>query len=164
MSAGWIDAEYEEFITNIGNTPTDVADFREVQNTPEFTANGNLTYNTALGEGDLLIGTTLSYRSSTTQFEIPSPFLDQDGYALVDASVIYTAPSGRWSLGVFGKNLFDKEYITSGYQFAVADPATGAIVNGANGFPLPSLGTEGIITAFYGNPRQVFATFSVSFD
>lgn len=165
LSAGWIDAEYNEFITNIGNTPTDVADSREVQNTPEFTGNANLTYSTALGEGDLLLGANVSYRSSTTQFEIPSPFLDQGGYALVDASVIYTAPSGRWSLGVFGKNLFDKEYITSGYQFTAQDPVTGDIFfNGGNGLPLPSLGTEGIITAFHGNPRQVFATFSIDFD
>ena len=30
----------------------------------------------------LYLGTTLSYRSKTSQFEIPNPFLDQDGFAI----------------------------------------------------------------------------------
>ena len=43
------------------------------------------------------------------------------------------------------------------------DPVTGDIVNGANGFPVPTLGPEGTLTAFYGNPRQVFATLTFSY-
>jgi iron complex outermembrane receptor protein len=160
-SLGYIDAQYEEYITNIGGVPTDVADFREVQNTPEWTGNLTASYTAALGEGDLYFGASASYRSKTFQFEIPNPFLDQDGYALIDASVVYTAPDGRWSLGLYGKNLTDKEYKTSGYTFVAANPVTGEIINGANGFPAPALGLEGTLTAFYGNPRQVFvsATF-----
>ena len=44
-----------------------------------------------------------------------------------------------------------------------ADPVTGAIINNAAGFPTPSLGREGTLTAFYGNPRQVFVTGTVKF-
>ena len=40
---------------------------------------------------------------------------------------------------------------------------TGAIINNAAGYPTPSLGKEGTLTAFYGNPRQVFVTGSVKF-
>ncbi|WP_421990179.1 TonB-dependent receptor [Qipengyuania sp.] len=162
-SLGYIDAQYDEYITNIGNTPTDVADFRVVQNTPEFTGSITASYETPVGPGDLYFGTTLSYRSKTSQFEIPNPFLDQDGFALLDASVVYTAPGDRWSVGVYGRNLFDKEYKTSGYTFVATDPVTGAIVNGANGFPIPTLGPEGTLTAFYGNPRQVFATVTFTY-
>ena len=157
-SLGYIDAQYDEYITNIGNTPTDVSAFREVQNTPEFTGSATASYLMPVGAGDLYLGTTVSYRSKTYQFEIPNPYIDQDGYALVDASVVYTAPGDRFSIGVYGKNLFDKEYRTSGYTFVAADPRTGAIPLGANGFPIPTLGPEGTLTAFYGNPRQVFAT------
>ncbi len=159
---GYIDAEYDEYITNIaGRGPVDVAEFREVQNTPKFTASGTASYDTSLGAGDLYLGTTLSYRSKTHQFEIPNPYIDQSGYALLDASVVYTAPSDRWSIGLYGKNLTDKEYKTSGYTFVVADPETGEIPLAPNGFPRPALGPEGVLTAFYGNPRQVFvsATF-----
>lgn len=155
---GYIDAEYDEYITDIGGVPTDVAQYRKVQNTPEWTASGTLSYTTPVGEGDLYAGTTVSYRSKTYQFEVPNPYIDQDGFALWDASIVYTAPDDRWSLGVFGKNILDKQYKTSGYTFVVADPETGAIANNANGVPIPSLGTEGTLTAFYGNPRQVFVT------
>ncbi len=157
-SLGYIDAQYDEYITNIGNVPTDVADFREVQNTPKWTASATASYTASLGEGDLYFGTSVSYRSRTYQFEIPNPFLDQSGYALFDASVVYTAPGGRWSLGLYGKNLTDKEYKTSGYTFVAVNPTTGAILTGANGQPIPTLGPEGTLTAFYGNPRQIFAT------
>src|SRR3546814_1531556 len=87
-----------------------------------------------LGDGDLSFGTTLSYRSKTYQFEIPNPYIDQKGFALWDASIVYTAPDDRWSLGVFGKNLTDKEYKTSGYTFVNFNPVTGA--------PTSALGPE----------------------
>ncbi len=162
-SFGYIDAQYDEYITNIANVPTDVADFRVVQNTPELTGSLTASYDTAIGAGDLYLGATVSYRSKTSQFEIPNPYLDQGGYALLDASAVYTAPGGRWKIGIYGKNLLDKEYKTSGYTFVATDPVTGAIVNGANGFPVPTLGPEGTLTAFYGNPRQVFATVSFTY-
>jgi len=159
-SVGYIDAKYREYITNVAGTgPVDVADYRKVQNTPKWTANGTLAYATPLGDGRLMLSSTLSYRSKTYQFEIPNPYLDQKGYALWDASIVYTAPSDRWSLGVHGKNLANKRYKTSGYTFMAADATTGELVS-----PLtPTLGTEGTLTAFYGNPRQVFATLGVKF-
>lgn len=155
---GYIDAKYDEFIANIAATPTDVAEFREVQNTPEFTASLNAGYLAPLGDGDLAFNAGVSYRSKTYQFEIPNPYLDQDGYALFDASVAYTAPGGRWSIGLYGKNLTDERYKTSGYTFVSANPVTGAIINRPDGLPAAALGREGTLTAFYGNPRQVFVT------
>ncbi len=167
-SLGYIDAQYKQYITNIlvpgtGNVPTDVADFRQVQNTPKWTASGTLGYSTPVGAGDLAFTSTASYRSKTYQFEVPNPYIDQDGYVLLDANLVYTAPDKRWSLGVHGRNLTDKEYKTSGYTFVVANATTGAIPLGANGFPTPSLGKEGTLTAYYGNPRQVFVTGTVHF-
>ena len=116
-----------------------------------------------VGAGDIAFSTTLSYRSKTYQFEVPNPYIDQDGYALLDANLVYTAPNKRWSLGLHGRNLTDKEYKTSGYTFVVADAVTGAIPLGANGYPLPALGKEGTLTAYYGNPRQVFVTGTLHF-
>ena len=160
---GYIDADYKEYVSNIGGRPTDVSDFREVQNTPKWTASGTLAYATPIGDGDLSFGTTLSYRSKTYQFEIPNPYIDQKGFAMLDASVVYTAPDDRWSIGLFGKNLTDKEYKTSGYTFINVNPTTGVPILGGNGLPTSALGTEGTLTAFYGNPRQVFVTGTVKF-
>jgi len=126
-------------------------------------ARSHAAYSAPIGEGDINFSTTFSYRGKTYQFEIPNPYLDQDGYGLFDASLVYTAPGGRWSLGVHGKNLFDKRYKTSGYTFLRADPVTGELATLPNGQFIPTLGTEGTLTTFYGNPRQVFATATLEF-
>lgn len=162
-AVGYIDAQFDQYISNIASVPTDVAAFRDVQNTPSWTATATLAYMTPVGAGRLNLGTTVSYRSSTTQFEIPNPYIDQSGYALVDASLVYTAPDDRWSIGLYGKNLLDKEYKTSGYSFIAGNATTGVPILGGNGLPVASLGREGTLTAFYGNPRQVFVTAGVKF-
>ena len=162
-AVGYIDAKFDQYISNIASVPTDVAAFRDVQNTPSWTASATLAYMTPVGAGRLNLGTTVSYRSSTTQFEIPNPYIDQSGYALVDASLVYTAPDDRWSIGLYGKNLFDKEYKTSGYSFIAGNATTGVPILGGTGLPVASLGREGTLTAFYGNPRQVFLTAGVKF-
>ena len=161
-SLGYIDAKYLTYITNIANTPTDVAKFRKVQNTPAWTGNVNARYDMALGEGEVGIGAGVSFKSKTYQFEVPNPYLDQPSYALVDASLIYTAPNKRWTLGVFGKNLTNKKYKTSGYTFMAANATTGDLLT-SGGNLIPSLGREGTLTTFYGNPRQVFVTATVNF-
>ncbi|MXP27096.1 TonB-dependent receptor [Altererythrobacter indicus] len=163
-SVGYIDAKYKEYITQIaGQGPVDVADYRKVQNTPAWTASGTLSYTAPIGAGDIYLGSTLSYRSKTYQFEIPNPYIDQDGYALLDASIIYTAPDDRWSIGLHGKNLTDKRYKTSGYTFISANPVTGEILRNSEGDLIPTLGKEGTLTAFYGNPRQIFVTATLAF-
>jgi len=161
--AGSSDGRLDEHMPTIAHVPTDVADFRQIQNTPSWTASATLAYMTPLGAGRLNLGTTLSYRSSTNQFEIPNPYIDQSGYALLDASIVYTSPDDKWSIGLHGKNLTDKEYKTSGYSFIAGNATTGVPTLGVNGLPIASLGREGTLTAFYGNPRQVFVTAGVKF-
>ncbi len=93
---------------------------------------------------------------------MPSPFLDQPKYALLDASIVYSAPGSRYSIGLHGRNLTDKQYISSGYQFIATAP-DGTPLRTAAGNVRPTLGQEGIVTAFYGNPRQVFLTLGFNF-
>jgi iron complex outermembrane recepter protein len=160
---GYLDAQYDEFITNIpGQGPVDVADFRRIQNTPRWTLSGTLDYTHPLGSGELSAITTVSYRSKTFQFETPSPYLDQPGYALWDASLVWTSEGDRYTIGLHARNLLDQQYITSGYQFLAVNPVTG-VPTLAGGNPIPSLGREGIATAFYGNPRQLTLSFGVRF-
>ena len=158
-SVGYIDAKYLSYITNIGGVPTQVAPFRRVQNTPAWTGAVSASYAVDVGEGRVDLGAGMSFKSKTFQFEIANPFLDQPAYQLVDASIVYHAPGKRWSLGVFGKNLTDERIKTSGYTFMRANATTGVLVT-----PLASaLGKEGVLSAFYANPRQIFVTASVSF-
>jgi iron complex outermembrane receptor protein len=166
-SLGYLDAKYRQYITNIPvngvNTPVDVAAFRRVQNTPKWTVSGTLDYGANVAGGRLDLLSTVSYRSKVYQFEIPTPALDQPGFVLWDASLVWNAPGDRWTIGIHGKNLTNKKYITSGYVFMAADPVTGVLLTNAQGRYVPTLGKEGVLTAFYGNPRQVLLTVGFNF-
>ena len=160
---GYLDAQYDEFITNINATPTDVASFRRIQNTPKWTASGTLSYDAPVGGGDLFMSATAAHRSKTFQFETPSPYLDQEAYTLFDANISYASDDG-WSIGLHGRNLFNKQYIVSGYQFLLVDATTGdPFLDPVTNLPSSSLGLEGVATAYYGNPQQIFVKLGYSF-
>ena len=162
-SLGYIDAQYRTYITLISGAPTDVAAHRKVQNTPAWTGNASASYTLPIPSGDLDLSGGVSFKSTTYQFELPNPYLDQPAYALLDASLVYHDASGRWTLGIYGKNLTDKRYKTSGYTYVSANPVTGALNTNTAGNLIPTLGKEGVLTAYYGNPRQVFATATLNF-
>lgn len=155
---GYIDGKFKSYIVN----GVDVSGQREIQNTPKWTLSGTLGAAIPVGGGMVNASTTVSYRSKTNQFEVPSPLLDQPGYALFDANLVWTSEDDMFSLGLHGKNLFDKEYITSGYQFLSTQP-DGTLNRTPGGNVISTLGTEGIATAFFGNPRQVFVSAGVKF-
>ncbi|WP_448662548.1 TonB-dependent receptor [Sphingomonas sp. CJ20] len=156
---GYIDAKYKRFI---GPTGTDVSDVRVFQNTPKWNLSGTLGTALPVGGGNLSLSGVASYRSLTHQFETASPFLDQPGYTLFDAHAVFTFGEGRYSIGVHGKNLTGETYKIGGYQYIASTVAGVPIKTPAGGYT-PTLGKEGIATAFYGNPRQIFATFGLKF-
>ncbi len=151
-AVGYLDAKFNEYIDAFGN---DVADQRVFQNTPELTLNAgfNLGVPAASGMVDLL--GNVSMRSDASQFEVPNRFLDQDGFALVNLSLVYTDDLDRFSIGVHAKNVFDKRYIVSGYNFTAGDGINAPITS--------TLGLEGTLTAFYGDPRRVYVTGEIRF-
>lgn len=167
---GYLDAKYREFITNIpGQGPVDVADFRKIQNTPKWTMSGSLDYSTPAWSGRLYANTTLSYRSKTQQFELATPMLDQPGFALWEANLVWRSGNGRYEIGLHGKNLTNKKYIVAGYNFLNQNPFTGQFIGrglfvpvGQPGFD-PTLGLEGTLTAYYGAPRQLFLSLGINF-
>ncbi|WP_448660202.1 TonB-dependent receptor [Sphingomonas sp. CJ99] len=157
---GYLDAKYTQFIDGRG---IDVADRRAFQNTPDWTASGTIAYSAPVGAGSVDLSTTVSYRGDSQQFELRTPLLDQPAFALWDANLVW-AINESYSIGVHGRNLTDKRYIVAGYNFLAQNPDTGAfLTNPATGNFVPTLGTEGVLTAYYGNPRQVFATFTAKF-
>ena len=160
-TVGYIDAEYKRFIDARG---VDVADNRAFQNTPKWTASGSASASLPVGGGSLDASATVAYRSSSQQFELRNALLDQGAYTLFDANVVYYFPGDRFTLGLHGRNLTDKRYIVSGYSFLRQNPDTGAFIL-ANGQPgiSSTLGAEGVLTAYYGNPRQVFVTAGLKF-
>jgi iron complex outermembrane recepter protein len=159
-SVGYIDAKYTRFIDARG---IDVANRRAFQNTPEWTISETLSYNTPIGSGSLNASTTLAFRAKSQQFEIRTPGLDQGAYALLDASLVWSSEGDRFTVGVHGRNLTNRRYIVSGYNFLSTNADTGNFNRTGAGALIPTLGREGILTAYYGNPRQIFATVGVKF-
>jgi iron complex outermembrane receptor protein len=156
---GYLDAKYLSFIDARG---IDVASRRKIQNTPDLTVSGTLAYSVPVGDGSLSASTTVAYRSDSQQFELRTPLLDQPAYTLLDANLVWDI-NQTFSLGVHGRNLTNKRYIVSGYNFLAQNPDTGEFLRTPAGAYVPTLGTEGVLTAYYGNPRQVFVTGTVKF-
>lgn len=146
FAVGYLRAEFEEFIRyNLGTgLYEDISDQVVVQNAPRWSGYLGLTWTGDVMGGQLAVTPSVSYRGEFSQFEFPNPILDQDGYALVDLSAVWTSPDRRWQLALHGKNLTDEEYRTGGYNF-----------------PGPVFGDS--ISAFYGPPRTWTAALQVRF-
>ncbi len=158
---GWIDADFNEFIALVNDPATgstalqDVSDQRKFQNTPKWTAQLRLRYDTQMDLFDVpgyfsIIG-AWAYRSNTNQFDIPSQFLDQPAYSLFDLNIMWATMDGKYEFSIHGRNLADKEYIASGHIFVTPDGSTS------------TLGLEGVANGFFGPPRTVTGTFRMNF-
>ncbi len=153
-SVGYIDAQYNEFIDAFG---VDVASQRVFQNTPDWTISYRLNYSVPVrgfAAGDVSLTGGGSFRDASSQFEVPNPFLDQDSYWLYDVSLVWNQEEGPWSVAVHGKNLTDERYIVAGYNFVNVN---------ANGTFTPTLGREGTLTGFYGDPRTFMLTLGYKY-
>lgn len=155
FALGYIDAEFDEYFGR-GSPPPDLSNVAVFQNTPKITSFAQLNYNRPLSmfghEGGVNLYTSFSFRSLTHQFNFRSP-IDQPAYALLNAGFTWTTDDGRLSAGVHGTNLTDKEYVVAGYDFVTALPQFGN----------SPLGASGVLTTFFGNPRQVFGTVKLAF-
>jgi iron complex outermembrane recepter protein len=113
--------------------------------------------------GRLYANTTLSYRSSSPAVRASQvPMLDQKGFALWDANLVWRSAGGRFEVGLHGKNLTNKRYVTAGYNFLTQNPFTGDLLLTATRSRRRAW-QEGVLTAYYGNPRQVFLSLGMNF-
>ena len=143
LSLGYTNAKFQQYLALVGTTVQDVSTQRLFQNTPKWNGSFALTYRPeadVMG-GGLAITGWASFRSKYSMFEIPSQ-LDQSGYTLANADIVWTSGSGRYELGLHGKNLTDKHYRVGGYNF-----------------PGATLGNT--ITGYYGPPRTVTGSIGV---
>jgi iron complex outermembrane receptor protein len=152
VALGYVDAAFDEYLAYAANPAappafviTDVANARQFQNTPEFTASLALNYHTRLdGGGALDLRTAISHRSDSSMFETPAAEIDQPAFSLVDASAVWTSASGHWRAGLQGRNLTDETYRTGGYYFR-------------------GLAYGDSVIGFYGPPRSIFATLEYQY-
>lgn len=114
------------------------------QYAPKWTGSLDATYTADLGDhGTLTTSGTVAYRSFTQLYDTPS-VIDQKGYAVVDANIVWTAPSGGYSLSLKGSNLTDERYRTGGYNL------NGALYGNS-------------VVGFYGAPRTILGSIAAHF-
>jgi len=147
FAVGYIDAEFKEFLRYDLTTRqyVNIADTAVFQNTPKWTTNLTLSYTHDMGDaGSATLTGSASRRSKFSLFEFPNPTLDQKGYTLFDASLVWTTANDAWRVGLHGLNLTDERYRVGGYNFP------GALFGDS-------------IIGFYGPPRTVTATLEYRF-
>jgi iron complex outermembrane receptor protein len=109
-NVGYTDAKYDEFnnLTGLapGQSPTDL----EFDRVPKWTVYLGGSYETRMGEGDqrLSVDAGWTWRSGVFMDVLNTRELRQEAYGLFNASASYR--TGPWSVSVFGRNIFDKEY------------------------------------------------------
>ena len=153
----YTDAKFEQFMAYIPTGPlnsscptqpgcvVDVSDQRDFQNTPEWTGSIGATYTHWMENGSsLAFIPSASYRGDYQLFETASPILDQEGFWMFDASLVWTSSNDRLTVGVHGKNLSDEQYRVGGYVFP------GALFGDS-------------LIGYYGAPRTVTATVGLKF-
>jgi iron complex outermembrane receptor protein len=127
-NAAYLDAKYDEFIT----AGVNVADTQKFTNAPRLSGALNVEWRTDLANGgNLSARVGGSYQSEVWPTTDLSPVIRQDGYALLNAGMIWKLDD-HWSFSLQGSNLADREYRTTGYNIAA----------------------YGVLTGFYGAPRQ----------
>ena len=147
---GYINADFKEVSSFVLNTDgsigeVDVSDTWNFQNTPKYTFAVTPTWSRDFGpSGRISITPSLSYRSDYQQFEVPNPLLDENGYTLIDAAIVWTSANDRFQVSAVGRNLTDSRYRIGGYNFP------GALFGNS-------------VIAFYGPPQTFTLTGEVRF-
>ena len=109
---GYIDAEYDELNLPTTNVAQAISLETKLPNTPETTVNISAEYTHPLAWGSLVVRGDYRYTDDLYNDAQNSPFLYQDGYHTFNASLTFS--TGNWDFSVFGANLTDKRFITSG--------------------------------------------------
>ena len=132
LSLGWLDAAYTKFYANVFGTGA--ANYQAL--TPPFTSKYTMRLESSYefelnGSGTLTPDVSASYQSKYYTDPTNSPVGLNNGYWLMDASLTYEEPQGRWKVAAWAKNLTDTLYRlsavpSSGYftQLYFANPRT----------------------------------------
>jgi iron complex outermembrane receptor protein len=93
------------FFNNTGNV---------LPNSPKFTYSVNASYDVPLSASVVgFVRGNYNYRSSVNFSANNDPLTAQRGYGIAGGQIGVRAEDGRWSAALFGRNLFDKNFLAS---------------------------------------------------
>ena len=121
-TAGWLDAEYDGFlshnfvpVTEQATTPKQNVDFLTPKNAPETTFGFGGTYAAQIGPGELAVHMKWNFIDDIETSTYNTPGTDLDSRDFLNAAVSYSWDN--WKISVYGNNLGDDQFETP--QFAV---------------------------------------------
>ena len=169
---GYLDAEYDQFISAFGRCPaeataeelaggcmgagpgeTRVVDLsgNTLQNAPEVKGNLNVTYNIDLDSGSqITLFGQFSTQSELFHTQFNDSLIGQEAIGLLDARVAWSNADDNIEIAVYGKNLTDEEYFQNTVRFtslSEGNPADRFNIGAGLGYPAPrtSFGIEGTL-------------------
>ncbi|MEM1113957.1 MAG: TonB-dependent receptor [Pseudomonadota bacterium] len=112
LNAGYLDAEYDDFLNDqdLDGTPEDLS-FLELRRAPKYTWALNSTYDWDIGGGTATVQAIYRYKDEMATTFLNEPFGIADAHGILDASIAYQY--GAWNFRVFGRNLTDEDDITN---------------------------------------------------
>jgi iron complex outermembrane recepter protein len=129
-SVGYDDAKYTEVKAGSSLKVDDTPAL-----TPKWTISAGPAYNLALtGGGSIAVRADYSYRSSMEGQPNNDPLAKIPSRYLINFDITYTAPTGGWTLGAYGKNVTDQRYVEG--KLNVGDYVLNLLSNDASEFGL----------------------------
>ena len=145
---GYLDAKYSRFNDTNYITPSNPNGSRTWMTpafSPKWTIKLGPSYRWDVGGGHLTLADQARYRSTMAlaidnadKNMVRYPGMFQPSYWVDDAELVWDSGDGRYSLGLYAKNIANTAYRTDAENF---------------------LTVGGILTAYYGDPRTVNVTF-----
>jgi outer membrane receptor protein involved in Fe transport len=136
QSAGLAEGKFDQFaattaVVKVNGVYVGVTTNRRGNNlpAPQFTANGSVEYTWEYPNYNVKTG--LEYSDKSTYNSLFGQLYNVAGYALFDAHISLSPKNDRWTVALFGKNIFNKGYdvtrnfFVAGANIALAgEPAT----------------------------------------
>jgi iron complex outermembrane receptor protein len=119
---GYLDSEYDKFDCDLDRDPTngnEDCSVLDVKRTPEVTASLGATYSLPLGGlGGMELNANATYTDEFYNDIFNSEASIHEDVTLLNASISYITEDEKIRLSLFGRNLTDEEYQTSGLGVA----------------------------------------------
>ncbi len=111
---GTLDSKYQDFSAANATTFSGKA----LKQAPKQQYGLGTNYRIKLDSGSVNMNASMKHVGDHFQNLANSEIIKTSAYTLVDARVAYDAKGGKWSVGLWGKNLNNKLYYTGGFDIA----------------------------------------------
>lgn len=120
LSGAYLDAKYDSYVggpkiivpTGSPPTPGNTQDLsgKRLSFVPKWTLTSSISYTRNFGAVEGFANIAARYRGQRNVTSEQNPIADQDGYTTANSTIGISDPEGRWTVSLWGKNIFDEEY------------------------------------------------------